>query len=204
MNFQRICYKNCRVAFRLVLQFTANHLGSRKSANINSHRLLVFAPTVFLFWSCNSVWVIYTWLTKSVFTAYIGLSLGTSHLLGGGGGRLYSGGGVRIFFGDVLGGLKIKWPMGRGVHVFRQVFGGSDVFHWSFFSLKVIASGGAKPPQTPLYPSSMFIFSYANTKLQRWQHNNSDLLSRDKSAKFHSFGIKNNDYMHILYSNPVG
>ena len=77
MNFQRICYKNCRVAFRLVLQFTANHLGSRKGANIHSHRLLVFAPTVFLFWSCNSVriHVIYTRLTKSVFTAYIGLSL---------------------------------------------------------------------------------------------------------------------------------
>ena len=75
MNFQRICYKNCRVAFRLVFQFTANHLGSRKSANIHSHRLLVFAPTVFLFWSCNLVRIIYTWLTKSVFTAYIGLSL---------------------------------------------------------------------------------------------------------------------------------
>ena len=31
-----------------------------------------------------------------------------------------------IFFGDVLGGLKIKWPMGRGGggHVFRQVLGG--------------------------------------------------------------------------------
>ena len=27
-----------------------------------------------------------------------------------------------------------------GGHVFRQVLGGSDVFHWSFFSLKVIAS----------------------------------------------------------------
>ena len=47
MNFQRICYKNFRVAFRLVLQFTANHLGSRKRANTHSHRLLAFAPTVF-------------------------------------------------------------------------------------------------------------------------------------------------------------
>ena len=63
------------VAFRLVLQFTANHLGSRKSANIHFHRLLVFAATLFLFWSCNSLRKIYTWLTKSVFTAYIGLSL---------------------------------------------------------------------------------------------------------------------------------
>ena len=75
LNFQRICYKICRVAFRLVLQFTVNQLDSRKSTNIHSHRLLVFARTVFLFWSCNSVWIIYTWLTKSVFTAYIGLSL---------------------------------------------------------------------------------------------------------------------------------
>ena len=24
--------------------------------------------------------------------------------------------------------------------------GGSDVFHWSFFSIKVIASGGLRPP----------------------------------------------------------
>ena len=75
MNFQRICYKNCLVAFRLILQFTANHLGGRKSANIHSHRLLVFALMVFLFWSCNSVRIVYTWLTKSVFTVYIGLSL---------------------------------------------------------------------------------------------------------------------------------
>ena len=47
MNFQRICYKNCRVAFRLVLQFTANLLGSRKRVNTHSHMLLVFAPTFF-------------------------------------------------------------------------------------------------------------------------------------------------------------
>ena len=32
MNFQRICYKNCRVPFCLVLQFTANLLGSRKKS----------------------------------------------------------------------------------------------------------------------------------------------------------------------------
>ena len=66
------------------------------------------------------------------------------------GGRLYWGG-VGNFFGDVLGGLKIKWPVGRGGHVFRQVLGGSDVFHWSFFSLKVIASGGRSPPDPPTY-----------------------------------------------------
>ena len=40
--------------------------------------------------------------------------------------------------------------MGRGGHVFRQVLGGSDVFHWSFFSLKVIASGGLCPPDPPI------------------------------------------------------
>ena len=32
----------------------------------------------------------------------------------GGGGRLYSGGGSEFFFGDVLGGVKIKIPWGRG------------------------------------------------------------------------------------------
>ena len=32
--------------------------------------------------------------------------------------------------------------------------GGSDVFHWSFFSLKVVASGGLHPPD-PLYHSSI-------------------------------------------------
>ena len=39
-----------------------------------------------------------------------------------------------------------------GGHVFRQVCGGggSDVFHWSFFSLKVIASGGLCPPDHPI------------------------------------------------------
>ena len=75
MNFQGICYKICRVTFRLVLQFTANLLGSRKCANIHSHKLLVFASTVFLFWSCNLVRIKYTRLIKSVFTAYIGLLL---------------------------------------------------------------------------------------------------------------------------------
>ena len=46
--------------------------------------------------------------------------------------------------------------MGRGGHVFRQVLGGgSDVFHWSFFSLKVIAPGRAQPPDPPV--SYLFI-----------------------------------------------
>ena len=38
MNFQRICHNNCRVAFCLVLQFTANLLGTRKRVNTHSHR----------------------------------------------------------------------------------------------------------------------------------------------------------------------
>ena len=42
-----------------------------------------------------------------------------------GGGRLYSGGGVGNFFGDVLGGgVENKMTYGQGGHVFRQVLGG--------------------------------------------------------------------------------
>ena len=70
--------------------------------------------------------------------------------------------GVRIFFGDVLGGLKIKWPRGRGGgHVFRQVFGGGGgvrcvplVFHF----IKSHSFWGAKPPQTRLYPITTLSF----------------------------------------------
>ena len=80
MNFQRICYKNSQVAFCLVFQFTVNLLGSKKNARITSHRLLVFAPIAFLFWSCILVWKVYTWPTKSVFTTYIGLSLSVSDI----------------------------------------------------------------------------------------------------------------------------
>ena len=43
-----------------------------------------------------------------------------------------------------------KMTCGQGGHVFRQVLGGSDVFHWSFFSLKVIPSGGQSPPDPPI------------------------------------------------------
>ena len=66
INFQQICYKNCRVGFRLVLQCTANLLGSRKSTNIYFHRLLVSAPTAFLFWSCILVRIIYTHMTDKI------------------------------------------------------------------------------------------------------------------------------------------
>ena len=42
---------------------------------------------------------------------------------------------------------------GGGSRVFRQVLGGgSDVFHLSFFSLKVIASGGGALPHNPIPP----------------------------------------------------
>ena len=77
MNFQGVCYKNCRMAFRLVLQCTTNLLGSRKSGKIYFHKHLVFALTIFLFWPCILVWIIYTWLTKSVFTAYIAVIIGS-------------------------------------------------------------------------------------------------------------------------------
>ena len=58
------------------------------------------------------------------------------------------------------GGVENKMTYGQGGgHVFRQVLvvggGGSDVFHWSFFSLKVIASGGLCPPDPPI--SYLFI-----------------------------------------------
>ena len=43
IKFQWNCCKGCRVAFCLVMQFTANVLGSRKSVLIHSNRPLVFA-----------------------------------------------------------------------------------------------------------------------------------------------------------------
>ena len=75
--------------------------------------------------------------------------VGTSHLLpaGGGGAVIFRGGGLEIF---------LVMYLGEG-GVFCQVLGGgSDVFHWSFFSLKVIASGGgggAQPPRPPYIPA---------------------------------------------------
>ena len=79
--------------------------------------------------------------------------LGTSHLLPAGGGGYIQGGSEIFLVMYWGGGVKIKWPMGRGGHVFRQVLGGSDVFHWSFFSLKVIASEGQRPPDPPYIPA---------------------------------------------------
>ena len=35
---------------------------------------------------------------------------------------------------------------GQGGSCISQVLAGSDVFHWSFFSFKVIASEGLQPP----------------------------------------------------------
>ena len=69
------------------------------------------------------------------------------------GGRLYSEwGGVRNFFlvmyGVGGGENKMTYGQGGGGHVFHQVLGMSDVFHWSFFSLKVIAS---RHPISQLY-----------------------------------------------------
>ena len=71
MNFQWICNKDCRVVFAWFSSF-----GQQKKQNdFHSHRLLDFALTALLFWSFILVRIIYTWLTKSAFTAYIGLSL---------------------------------------------------------------------------------------------------------------------------------
>ena len=77
MNFQRICYKNCRVAFRLVLLFTTNHLDSRKRGNAHPHKFWFLRRRYFLFLFCSCILmrIIYIWLTKSVFNAHSGLSL---------------------------------------------------------------------------------------------------------------------------------
>ena len=48
------------VAFCLVLQFTANDLGSRKSATIHFNSPLVFVPMVFLFLLCILIWIFYS------------------------------------------------------------------------------------------------------------------------------------------------
>ena len=53
---------------------------------------------------------------------------------------------------------KMTYRQGGG-HVFRQVLGGSDVFHWSFFSLKVIAYGGLRPPDPPYIPAQRLIIT---------------------------------------------
>ena len=75
-------------------------------------------------------------------------------MCGGGGGGYIRG--VGIFFGGVLGGLKIKIPWGRGgSYISSGIWGGgggSDVFHWFLHSLKVKASGG-QAPQTPHIPN---------------------------------------------------
>ena len=114
------------------------------------------------------------------------------------------GWGVGNFFGDVLGGggLKIKWPMGRGGSCISSgMGGGSDVFHWSFFSLKVIASGGRSspppPPTAPLYPSSImwhFLNHWATLEIKYalFLLNNNLFLQISPS----SFSAFNNNHYH--------
>ena len=58
--FVWICYKSCRVAFCLFLQFTADILGWRKSAIIHSNRPLVFAWMVFFFLLCILIRIFYS------------------------------------------------------------------------------------------------------------------------------------------------
>ena len=61
LNFSGfVVLKGCRVTFCLVLQFTANDLGSRRSVIIHSNKLLVFAPMVFLFLLCILIWIFYS------------------------------------------------------------------------------------------------------------------------------------------------
>ena len=59
-NFSGFVVKSCRVAFCRVLQFTANILGSRKSAMIHSNRPLVFAPMVFVVLLCILIRILYS------------------------------------------------------------------------------------------------------------------------------------------------
>ena len=44
----------------------------------------------------------------------------------------------------------MTYEQGGGSCISSGIGGGSDVFHLSFFSLKVIASGGGAAPQTPI------------------------------------------------------
>ena len=60
MKFYWICCKSCHVAFCLVLQFTADVMGGRKSAMIHSNRPLFFAPMVVLFLLCILIWTFYS------------------------------------------------------------------------------------------------------------------------------------------------
>ena len=90
--------------------------------------------------------------------------------------------------------------MGRGGHVFRQVLGGSDVFHWSFFSLKGIASGGLRPPD-PLYPSSImwdFLNHWATLEIKYALFLlNKNLFLQMSPSSFTAF---NNNHYHQLHS----
>ena len=81
--------------------------------------------------------------------------LGTSHLLpGGGGGRLYSGGGVGIFLGDVLGGGENKNPLGQGGSYISSGIWGVRCVPLVFAFIKSQSFwGGGQAPQTPHIPN---------------------------------------------------
>ena len=71
-----------------------------------------------------------------------------------GGAVIFRGVGIFFWLCTGGGGVENKNPLGQGGgHIFHQVFGGggSDVFHCFLLSLKVKASGGPSPPDTP-YP----------------------------------------------------
>ena len=131
----------------------------------------------------------------------VGSRLGMSHLLpaGGGGAVIFGGGGIFlvIYWG---GGVEDKITYGQGVGSCISSGigggGGSDVFHWSFFSLKVIAYGGCNP-QTRLYPSSImwdFLNHWATLEIKYalFLLNNNLFLQMSPS----SFSAFNNNHYH--------
>ena len=80
-----------------------------------------------------------------------------------GGGAVIFRGGSEFFFGDVLGGLKIKIPWGRGGgHIFHQEFGGGGVrcVPLVFAFIKSQSFLGAKPPRPPI--SQMILPTISN------------------------------------------
>ena len=85
--------------------------------------------------------------------------------------------------------------MGRGGSCISSGMGGggSDVFHWSFFSLKVIASGGLQPPDPPI--SQLYnvrLSEPLEIKFSLFLLNNCLFLQMPPS----SFSVFNNNHYH--------
>ena len=113
----------------------------------------------------------------------------------GGGGAVIFRGGVGNFFGDVLGGLKIKWPMGRGGHVFRQVWGrGVRCVPLVFLFIKSHSFWGAQTPLiSQLYNATVSEpLSDMGNKICPFLLNNNLFLQMSPS----SFSAFNNNHYH--------